>query len=272
MSNRPDRVNQAADHDETFEELVAARAVGSIGSDDANRLKDHLPQCARCRQLLAEYRSAATLLALGLEQSPPNVALKENVLAVASGEMGAPQSVPPAPNVVVLARQEESRPGFFGRLRLAYALPLAVLFVLCLGLAWWNLALQEQLSAQQTQLERQNRFIAAVAEGGQRVPLVGTDRAPDASGEVVQPVSGGPPLLVVRGLPRLSQDQVYEVWVIAGGQPTSAGLLHPSDEQSTMVRLRHEITGAEMVALTAEPAGGSPGPGPTGPIYAAGRV
>jgi anti-sigma-K factor RskA len=109
------------------------------------------------------------------------------------------------------------------------------------------------------------------------VPLVGTDRAPDASGEVVQPVSGGPPLLVVRGLPRLSQDQVYEVWVIAGGQPTSAGLLQPSDEQSsdeqsTMVRLRHEITGAEIVALTAEPAGGSPGPGPTGPVYIAGRV
>jgi hypothetical protein len=149
-------------------------------------------------------------------------------------------------------------------------LPLAALVLVTIGMGWWNLMLQERLRAQQAALEQQDRFIAAVAAGGHVVALAGTDRAPGARGELVQPAGGGPPLLVVHGLPELPPNRVYQVWVIAGGRPASAGLLRPGGATTPMVTLERDLTGVQTVALTVEPAGGSPGP--TTPIVLAGEV
>jgi anti-sigma-K factor RskA len=129
--------------------------------------------------------------------------------------------------------------------------------------------LQEQLRQQQARLEQQERFIAAIVGGGQSVALRGTDQAPGATGEVVQPASG-PPLLVAHGLAELPPNQVYQVWIIAGGQPTGVGLLRPTGAGPPIVPLERDLAGAQVVALTIEPAGGSPAP--TGPIVLAGNL
>ncbi len=144
------------------------------------------------------------------------------------------------------------------------------MLLISIGLWWWNAQLQQQLRVQQAQLTRQEQFIAAVAAGGPRVALAGTDRAPGASGEVVQPPGGGAPLLVVHGLPDLPPNQVYQVWVISGGQPAGAGLLRPEGASPPIIALEHSLSGAQTVALTIEPPGGSPGP--TGPIVMAGNL
>ena len=58
--------------------------------------------------------------------------------------------------------------------------------------------------------------------------------------------------------------------MISGGQPAGAGLLHPEAGSLPIVPLERHLAGAQTVALTVEPRGGSPGP--TGPIVLAGNL
>jgi anti-sigma-K factor RskA len=260
---------QASDHDESFEELVAALALGGLEPDEAGRLRPHLAACQRCRHLLGEYTAVVESLPLSLPEAPANPDLKARLLAAAEAEAR------PQPAAVSPARPVE--PGRAGpawwqapvRWRLAFGGSLAALLLIMAGLGWWSLRLQSELLAQQARLEQQERFIAASA-GGSRAVLAGTDRAPDASGQVVQPAAGGPPLLAVQGLPPLPPGQVYQIWVIADGQPYGAGLLVPADGTPAIAPLERDLSGVQVVALTPEPAGGSPAP--TGPIVLAGPL
>ena len=262
----PTLTRPAPDHDEAFEELAAAAALGSIEPDDAARFHPHLAACPRCREILGDYGAVIDLLPVSLTEAPPAPALKARLLAAASesGRVGEEEGgrvpISHSPTLPLSPR----RPS-----RLAYLLPLAAMLLITFGMGWWNLMLREQLRAQEAHVEHQERFIAAVAAGGRRVALAGTDRAPGASGEVVQPPDGGMPMLAVMGLPDLPSDQAYQVWVISGGQPIGAGLLRPEGD-APMMPLERDLSGAQTVALTIEPRSGSPGP--TGPIVLAGSV
>lgn len=256
MASPLSSTNRAADHDESFEELAAARAIGSIEPAEALHFAQHLAECGLCRDLLAQNIVVVQSLALTVGQAEPSPGFRERLLAAAADEPDAATR----PVEPVLARAGTSQ-------RLAWALPLAAVLLISLGLGWWNVRLQEQislqqaqLSRQQTDLERQQRLVAVLAGSRQRVALIGTDRAPGASGQVIQPEGGGAPLIVVQGLPTLPPNQVYQVWVIAGGQPVGAGLLQISGSGSSIIQLDHHLSGVEIVALTVEPPGGSPAP------------
>jgi anti-sigma-K factor RskA len=276
----PPLLSQAPDHDERYEELAAAQAVGSIEADDRDRLAPHLADCARCQQLLREYVAVVTSLPLSLPEAPPNPALKSRLLAAAESDvLGRESNVEQlasdrpgsTPGPEVRAVPPRRRTVDAGRwIRLSTLAPLAALLMVTFWLGSVNVGLQQEIRAQRAQLEQQQRFIEAVAADDPRVELAGTERAPSARGEVVAPRDGGPPLLVAQGLPELPAGQVYQIWVIADGRPAGAGLLEPGPAMAAPVALARDVSGAEMVALTIEPAGGSSGP--TGPIVLAGKV
>ncbi|MCB0168144.1 MAG: anti-sigma factor [Anaerolineae bacterium] len=77
-------------------------------------------------------------------------------------------------------------------------------------------------------------------------------------------------LLLLQGLEPLAADQTYELWVARAGDtiPTSAGLidLQPDNNDWFLVSLPLTSQDVNVVGLSIEPAGGSPGPGPSGPI------
>jgi anti-sigma factor RsiW len=261
---------QSTEHDESFEQLAAAYTLGSIEPEDTARLRPHLAACPRCSRLMAEYRAVVENLALSLDEVTATPALKSRLLAEAGRTL---DKTPASPRLRVPPPQADPRVSASPRLRvlparLAYALPLAALILVSFGLGRWNFALREQLAEQQTQLVQQERFIAAGASRGQRAVLAGTQAAPGATGEVVQPADGAP-LLAVQGLPRLPANQVYQVWVIAGGQPASAGLM-AGDLAQTIIPLERGLSGAQQLALTIEPAGGRSTP--SGPIVLAGNI
>ncbi len=75
---------------------------------------------------------------------------------------------------------------------------------------------------------------------------------------------------MIHNLPPLRQQQAYQAWVIAGGAPLQAGLLERATRAAYIARLDRPLDSADTVAVTVEPAGGSPAP--TDPIVAAGRL
>ena len=102
------------------------------------------------------------------------------------------------------------------------------------------------------------------------VALASTGTLPDASARAFLDPEGRRLLLVVYDLPPPPPGQSYQLWVILGGEPVSAGVF----DVGPGGRARHEaaslppIEGPVTIAVTVEPAGGLPKP--SGPMVLAG--
>jgi anti-sigma-K factor RskA len=72
-------------------------------------------------------------------------------------------------------------------------------------------------------------------------------------------------------LPPLPAGKIYQVWLVAGGPPVSAGLVAPDDTGRSVgiFRTPVDVTGPVTVAVTIEPEGGVPAP--TGAFYLTGK-
>jgi len=67
-------------------------------------------------------------------------------------------------------------------------------------------------------------------------------------------------LLDVTGLPALPSDRTYQLWAIAGEQPRSLGVLPEASAGEQQIVAAQTQAGENVVAITAEPAGGSEQP------------
>ena len=97
---------------------------------------------------------------------------------------------------------------------------------------------------------------AATAAGSNVATLASTSPAGgSAAGMAIFPATGTG-YLMVEGLPEIGADQTYQAWYIAGGAPTSAGLVTPGPHGLAVVGGLDPVAGTDTIALTIEPAGG----------------
>ncbi len=73
-------------------------------------------------------------------------------------------------------------------------------------------------------------------------------------------------VLLADGLAPVGEDQTYELWVLGGDAPVPAALFRPDDGGELRVRVEGLVPERDQLAVTVEPAGGSPAP--TGDILA----
>jgi anti-sigma-K factor RskA len=78
-------------------------------------------------------------------------------------------------------------------------------------------------------------------------------------------------VFAANNLPPLPAGRTYQVWLVAGGPPVSAGLVEPDESGRSIAIFRTpvDVTGPVTVAVTIEPAGGVPAP--TGAFYLTGK-
>lgn len=115
------------------------------------------------------------------------------------------------------------------------------------------------------------RQIALFTAPDRVVLLAGTSEAPEAQGAFY--ISNNEGMLVLRHLPSLPPEKIYELWLIpADGSPVPAGLIQPQEAgvQTVRISLENQLTDFAAVGLSIEPAGGSPSP--TGPIILLGEA
>lgn len=257
-------------HSQEMEELAAGLALDALDEADAARFRIHLVQCPRCQTLIADFQAVAAHLPETLEEMEASPGLRARILDAARAE---PRERP-APDRTPERGPQQIPPGSLEaerRRRAPYwALSLAAIFLVTLGMGSWNYSLQQRLDQQSATLQLQQRALAALAAGGPRWALAGTESMPRAGGLVIQDPADPRPLLLVHGLPDLPSQQAYQAWVIAGGAPTAAGVLRPGAGGEQIARLDRPLGNAETVALTIEPAQGSRLP--TGPIVLAGQI
>ena len=73
--------------------------------------------------------------------------------------------------------------------------------------------------------------------------------------------------LTVGGLEALSAEQTYQIWRIRDGEAEGVGLFSASSEGTAGARFESELREGDVIAVTIEPAGGSPQP-TSDPIFA----
>jgi anti-sigma-K factor RskA len=238
---------------ERLEETLASYALGALADTEAQDVARHLTTCAACRALAAELGTAAALLPLACDAVEPAPDLKGRILAAVEAEREGPRQpsglpLPPEPPTAREPGAGPVRPRSRPWTRTPWTLATAALLLVCLGLGAWNLQLRQERSRQAEQL-------ALYQTARQTWALAGTSAVP---------------LLLVRGLPPPGPDRSYQVWLIRDGRPASARVLPAGAGIERPIELEQPLTGAQTVAITNEPAGGSPGP--TGPILLAGEL
>ncbi|GAB4539875.1 MAG: anti-sigma factor [Anaerolineae bacterium] len=226
-------------------DLLPAYALDCLDEDEIIQVSEHLAVCAACRAALDTYQGVADQLALIVPETEPPLDLKARLM-----DRIQPARPP-------FAARQPQRSSWWGQLwqlmqRTTPAWGLASL-VLVLALVVGNLWLWQQVS--RTQETDQSQIF-------QTIPLRGTEITPMASGVLVVSLDGEHGTLVVDGLPPLSEEQQYQLWLIHDGQRTSGGVFSVSDEGygSLWVSSPQPLSSYSGFGITIEPAGGSPGP------------
>lgn len=239
--------------------LAGAYALDALPPDEQAFFERHLAECDACRLEVTELQETATRLAAGVAATPP-ASLRARVLAAADVTRQLPPeaSAEPAHAPVV-----ELRPSRWQQLRERALMPVAA----CLALVVF--ALSGVIVSLNQRLDEAREEPAAIvsvlgASDLETVDLeVGGAATPSRflySAELDRGV------LVAHDLPDPGTYETYELWLIHDGTPVPAGLFRPGEGGGAIADVSAPVRGAELVAVTIEPAGGSERP--TGEVLA----
>jgi hypothetical protein len=221
---------------EQASELLAAFALHALDRDEARAVSAHVRSCAECQRELASLQRVAEQLGSAARQVSPPQGLREAVLA----------GIQVRQDTILLRR------GWAVGLGAAAAL----LLILLAGL---GVSLSRQLTALSTRLAAQEQVLALLSSPSARsVPLSGSVTA---AARFVYDPNRGRGALVVSDLRDPGREFVYQLWLIAGTQPESAGVFRPAPGQSVVFPLAADFSRYQAVAISVERApSGAPQP------------
>ena len=222
--------------------LAAAYAAGTLRGPARRRFEALLPAHPALRQATREWQERLMPLTTALPPEAPPARVWQRIEARLDGTVASA----PVPRVPLGSRLAFWR-GLAGFASIA-ALSLAVL-------------------------------LASPASVQPPILVVLTSTAPGAGGTAVPAsfvasISGDGRALVTRPLVQVGVQaaKALELWAIprGGAAPRSLGLI--SSSGATVVRKGQVLEGAEALAVSLEPPGGSPTGAPTGPVLYAGKL
>lgn len=223
-----------------LQELIPAYSLDALSPEEAREVEAHLPACDECQRGLALLRDATVALATGVARVEPPAELRERVLAAVrprgAGTARAPAGAR-APVAAFLARLPV-RP-----LALAAVFLIVVLGGISLSMYQRVTMLKARLTADQQVLELMSKPSARM------VPMKG---AVSADVRFVYDADSGRGALVAMNLQDPGRELVYQLWMLEGGGPTSAGVFRPEAGGPTVVPVLADFRHAMAVAITVE--------------------
>jgi len=214
-----------------IEELLAARALGGLEPEDDAVLRAAMAahgDCEECGRLETGFEETAGLLGFALDPVPVREELADRVLERARGA----------------GRTGGRRP----RRRAALVAVAAALVVIVAGVATLRPRTQPIAGASSAQQVR--RF-----QGG--------------AGALAMLYEPGQPSALVWGedLPSPGAGRTYEIWMITGSTPVSAGCASPANGELSAYT-DADVSKSDVMAVTVEPTSCPPAP-TTQPVYTA---
>ena len=191
------------------------------------------------QEQLTEFQAIAGLLPLAAEDAPVPSRLKARIMAAAWQDVVAAQE----PRRSRRSWREAAWSAVASRPVLGASAAAAAMLVALLT-AW-----VVQLTVTNEELR-----------GELQIALVtGTEAAPDAGGEVVTLRDEGFSVLRAWSLPPSGPERVYQVWLIADGVPTSAGILTAGPRTGELIAaVPWDLSAFDALAVSLERAPGVP--------------
>ncbi len=215
-----------------YRELLGAYALAALPAEERTALERHLATCPTCRLELRSLLAAARALPLSVDERIPSPSLRERIRSAALEEReraahaAEPESPPSTSRIAVLHERRSLVPW----------LAAAVLLLFSVAMLVWNLQLRQEIES-----------IALKPAA-----------APQAHGKVIYLREWNIVLITVEDLPPLQPGQVYQVWLIEGNQPVSAGVFTQPDGRFAVAA---DIADYSAIAITIEQGPlGSPAP------------
>ena len=225
---------------ERFDDLKGAYVLGALDESERREFEGYLAAHPGLQAEIDELGSFVDLLALAPQEYEPSPDLRRSLLDRIEDASGIAVAEAPRRSTGSLRR-------IFGPGGLAASAIAAAAVLVVTALSLWNTSLRDENENLRGELETRETY-----------ELRGSGPAEDVRGEVVE-VGDGQGVLLAQNLPPTPEGKVYETWLMQGGAPEPAGLFEPSDGTAAMP-IEGSLEGADAVAVTVEPSGGSPAP------------
>ena len=243
-----------------IEELLPFYALDALNDEEKELVEAYLKEHPEARQQIEEMGSAVSALPYAVPPVDPSPHSKEALMKRVAADQRAASTT----------RNQPSRPrglrfeNLFSAFSLGAAV-IAILWVIVLNGQVTRLrneisALNNALVAQSNELEQINTKLSqATPSAVITVSLKGTDVQPQAQGQLIADPSSQSAVLVIVGLTPLEAGKTYQVWLIQGETPVSAGLLKvDANGQGVLVVSSETPIGSfDALGISVEPEQGS---------------
>lgn len=252
---------------------LAAYAVNALDPGQHATIEQHLARCPRCRAQLDDYLD--TLAALTPDEGPPPqlwARISAEVTATRhTGRRTTPAQAAPTAATHPPAHAAPARPGRHRQCRRrdpARTRATAVLAAAAVALAVAAMAGIGQLRTDDNGRPATAAELAQAALEDADSTVVALNSLDDGTPVARLVIDAtGDAYVVFDDLAPLPSDQAYQLWRTEGTTPVSLGVLGTATTGAAQVTLP---AGDARLAISQEPAGGSPTP--TGPLVAAGTL
>ena len=253
---------------EELRDLASAYVLDALDADERGRFEAHLAGCAECQAEVRSFRPVVDALARIVDSRQPSPELRARVLDTSDARAAQPRVVqrPGTAPAGAAFKPAIAVPWF---LATAAALALAVLtpYTVQLRNRTRELAAAvRDLTARLAETDRQlvavrNDVSLLVAPDVKRVDLRGQGAVPQAAARAYFSRSRGVYFLAT-DLPPISPDKAYQLWFLAPGGPVNAQVFTPDNRgrAELIAPVPPGMPDPNGLAVTLEPAGGSPLP------------
>ncbi len=238
---------------ERFEDLKHAYALGALPGEERSEFERYLETHPDLQLEVEELEAVAGLLALSAQEQEPAPELRRRIMETVEAE-----ATHPAEAVHHRAGGRSWLAGLWEILG-AKDLALAAAAVLVIGLFSWSMLLQGEVRDLQGRVQGlQGQVQDQQAQGPQMIALGGTGTEQGVRAQLVT-LEGDRAVLVAEDMPPAPEGKTYQIWVIKGDTPRPSGLFE-AEGNSIAAVVEKTVEGADAVAVTVEPEGGSKQP------------
>lgn len=229
---------------ELYEQDTGAYVLGALEEAEVTRFTAHLRTCHVCRDEVDRLAVAVNALPRSVPPFAAPAGLKASVMAAIDAEVR--ENAPPskASTGQKLRTRLGSVGAAFGGIRPRVA-SLSVAVVLAVGLAA-GFGVAELTGGSHTRTVTARFDSSKVANGSGN--LVISDNADTSA------------TLHVHGMPALPSNEIYQVWVRRRGEVIPKALFSVGDNGDGITAIDGDLSNADLVMVTREPAGGARSP------------
>jgi anti-sigma-K factor RskA len=227
---------------ERFEDLKDAYVLGALPEEERLEFEQYLVTRPDLQEEVEALGTVAGLLAFSPQEQEPPPELRRRIMATVKAESVHPHT---------------SRRSWLAGLWDAAGirdLALAAAAMLVIGLFSWSMLLQGEVR----DLQGRVQSLQSQPQGPQVIALGGVGTKQGARAELVT-LEGDRAVLVAENMPPVPEGKTYQIWVIKGDTPQPSGLFEPKGDSIAAV-VENPVEGADAVAVTVEPKGGSKKP------------